>query len=96
MRLKAYDSYFSKIKKSFILPQSPLISARIEEGHFLKFLKILKIAIFTLPQLLQESKAIEVGCKIFLFLKNMDHKLSNAVSNVLFEQKLAEISENKV
>ena len=50
VRLKAYDLYFSKIKKFFILPQSPLISARIEEGHFLKFLKMLKIAIFTIPQ----------------------------------------------
>ena len=30
------------------------------------------------------------------FLKSMDHQLSNAVSNVSFEQKLAEISENKV
>ena len=78
VRLKAYDPYFSKIKKIFHTSSIPLISARIEEGHFLKFLKMLKIAIFTLPQLLQESQAIEVGCKNFLFLKNMNHKLSNA------------------
>ena len=87
VRLKAYDLYFSKIKKFFILPQSPLISARIEEGHFLKFLKMLKIAIFTFPQLLQKSKAIEVGCEIFLFLKNMHLELSNALFRVCLRQK---------
>ena len=34
VRLKAYDPYFSKIKKFLILRQSPLISTRIEEEHF--------------------------------------------------------------
>ncbi len=32
VRLKALDTHFSKMKKFFILPQSPLISEGIEEG----------------------------------------------------------------
>ena len=34
VRLKGLDPYFQKIKKKkFILPQSPLVSAAIEEGQ---------------------------------------------------------------
>jgi len=32
VRLKAYDPYFTKTKKFFILPHSPWIYSRIEEG----------------------------------------------------------------
>ena len=51
---------------------------------------------FTCPQTLHRSKGIEDECKLFYGFKSIDYKLSNAVSNVLIEQKFAEISENKV
>ena len=37
VRLKALDPYFSKIKKFFILPQSPLISEGVEEASKSQF-----------------------------------------------------------
>ena len=45
-----------------------------------------------LPQLYQKSKGIEAGSKIFLFSKNIDHKLSNALPPMSFGPIVAEIS----
>ena len=46
MRLKGLDACFLKMKKLCILPQSPLISATIEEGKFWRISKIAKNTIF--------------------------------------------------
>ena len=76
--------------KNFNFPYSSSIPfdpcsnwGRIEEGwgHFLKF-----------PQLYQKSKGVEAGWKFFLFSKNMNHKLSNALPPVSFGPIVAEIS----
>ena len=80
-------SIFYKNKKLFILPQSPFISEVIEEALKSQFWVGSVLNPSSVPS---EIKGDWGRIKIFLFLKNIDHKLSNASFPVCFRQLFTE------
>ena len=92
VRLKADNLYFWKIKKFFILPQFPLISAVVEEGLRKCSFKIKKN-----HQIHVSSNVLKThsrwGRMILkcLFFKSSWFQLSNALSLKRFGQKFANL-----